>query len=379
MQNNDDCQSGRFNAGQPLMKVSHFALTDLDSLRQNWQQLEQSAVTTFFLSWQWMGTWIETYAKPLFVLEVRAADGEVVGLGLLRQQQRRKFNLWPSNRLYLHQLGDEKLDQIWIEYNGILCHREHQCTVEAAVFNYLKQHLDWDEWVVSGIAQNDLTRYQNGLALPGFLRWSAPCYGVDLAQLRLDAAEYRQTLSANTRYQVNRTQRLYEQKGMLSVSRPTDLSQALDYFAEISPLHIKRWSGHKETSGFLNANFVSFHQNLISRHWPANIDLLKVCAGDEVVGIIYNFIYRKTIYFYLGVFNADNDKKLKPGLLSHTLCIEEYQKSGFDYYDFMGGDEQYKNQLGVVHNELSQFCFVRSSLLYFIERDMKKVKCFLFN
>jgi len=379
MQNNDDWQSKRFNVGQPLMKVNHFALTDLHSLRRNWQQLEQSAVTTFFLSWQWIGTWIETYAKPLFVLEVRAADGEVVGLGLLRQQQRRKFNLWPSNRLYLHQLGDEKLDQIWIEYNGMLCQREHQCTVEAAVFNYLKQHLDWDEWVVSGIAQNDLTRYQNGLALPGFLRWSAPCYGVDLAQLRLEAREYRQTLSANTRYQVNRTQRLYEQKGMLSVSRPTDLSQALDYFAEISPLHIKRWSGHKETSGFLNANFVSFHQNLISRHWPANIDLLKVCAGDEVVGIIYNFIYRKTIYFYLGVFPADKDKKLKPGLLSHTLCIEEYQKSGFDYYDFMGGDEQYKAQLGVVHNELSQFCYVRSPLLYFIEHSMKKVKRFLFN
>lgn len=379
MQSSSDLRSELFDVDPSVMKVCHYALNDLDSLRRDWQQLEQTAASSFFLSWQWMGTWIDTYAKPLLVLKVTTADGEVVGLGLLHQQRLRKFNLWPSNRLYLHQLGDEKLDQIWIEYNGMLCHQEHQDNVEATVLKYLKQHVDWDEWVVSGIAQNDLIRYQNGLALPGFLRWSAPCYGVDLAQLRLDAAEYRQTLSANTRYQVNRTQRMYEQNGMLSLRRPTDLSQALDYFAEISPLHIKRWSGHKETSGFLNANFVSFHQNLISRHWPANIDLLKVCAGDEVVGIIYNFIYRKTIYFYLGVFNADNDKKQKPGLLSHSLCIEEYQKSGFEYYDFMGGDEQYKAQLGVVRNELSQFCFVRSPLLYLIEHGMKKFKRFLFN
>jgi CelD/BcsL family acetyltransferase involved in cellulose biosynthesis len=360
------------------MKVRHYELTDVNALSRDWQQLEPATEPTFFLSWQWIGTWIETYAKPLLVLEVKNAAGVVVGLGLLRQQRQRKFKLWSRNTLYLHQLGEQKLDQIWIEYNGVLCHREHQAAVEQAALHHLKQHLDWDEWVISGIAQKDLTRYQSELALPGFLRWSAPCYGVDIAQLRQKGAEYRQTLSANTRYQVNRTQRLYEQNGPLSIHRPTDVRQAVDYFAEIGPLHIKRWSGHKQNSGFLNAEFVSFHQNLITRHWPANIDLLKVCAGDQVVAIIYNFIHRKTICFYLGVFKADDDKKLKPGLLSHTLCIEQYQKAGFDYYDFMGGDEQYKAQLGVVHNQLRQFCFVRNQFAYLIELGMKKIKRVLF-
>ena len=42
----------------------------------------------------------------------------------------------------------------------------------------------------------------------------------------------------------------------------------------------------------------------------------------------------------------DPDPKLKPGLVSHYLCIEHHLREGARIYDFMAGDARYKASLG---------------------------------
>jgi len=378
MENDGRRSIGTARLSTHQVDVRYYALKDVDRLKQDWKALERNAAPTIFLSWQWIGSWIETYQLPLFVLEIIDQQGVVVGLALLCQQRQRKWGFIPRKTFYLHQAGVHHLDQIWIEYNGILSDRSVQSQVEATALNYLRNELAWDEWVISGIAKGDLLQYQKLLACSGFLRWSAPCYGVNLSSLRQDSSDYRLSLSSNTRYQINRSQRFYQQHGVLSIKRPVDVDEALRFYEEIGPLHIQRWSEHAEPSGFLNPDFVRFHETMIKNHWPLNIDILKVHAGGVQIALIYNFIFANKVYFYLGVFKQESDNKLKPGLLAHTLCIEEYKINGFDYYDFMGGEEQYKSQLGVIHNELVQFCFVRNYVVFLIETALKKIKRFIF-
>ena len=45
-------------------------------------------------------------------------------------------------------------------------------------------------------------------------------------------------------------------------------------------------------------------------------------------------------------FRYESDPRLKPGLVSHCLCINRHLDDGSDVYDFMAGDARYKANLG---------------------------------
>src|SRR5580698_10177878 len=94
-------------------------LRDLEGLRSSWAKLEARADCSFFLTWDWIGTWLSV-TPDLSPLLLCARDEErVVGLALLQPAL-----LWQrffqSRALLLHRTGDPYRDSITIEYNGIL-------------------------------------------------------------------------------------------------------------------------------------------------------------------------------------------------------------------------------------------------------------------
>ena len=65
-----------------------------------------------------------------------------------------------------------------------------------------------------------------------------------------------------------------------------------------------------------------------------------------MIGYLYNLIYRRQVYSYQSGFLFEDDPKLKPGLVSHCLCIEMHEREGNAVYDFMAGENRYKSNLG---------------------------------
>ena len=63
-------------------------------------------------------------------------------------------------------------------------------------------------------------------------------------------------------------------------------------------------------------------------------------------GIFTISVYRRQVYAYQSGFLFEADAKLKPGLVSHVLCIEDHLQNGMALYDFMAGDARYKSSLG---------------------------------
>ncbi|EMP55587.1 hypothetical protein MSNKSG1_06938 [Marinobacter santoriniensis NKSG1] len=273
----------------------------------------------------------------------------------------RRHGVLKSRCLRLHQTGHRLLDQIWIEYNGFLAENGKENEVARACLNYLTNEMpEWDEFIIGAVDAEEADKYASITGLHKHVRWEAPCYGVDLDALRHSGEHYLDRLSRNTRYQINRSHRLYEQRGEVRLVRPDTVEEAIAVFDRIGPRHLQRWGNGPDQSGFANPDFVRFHREMIRAQWPdGGVDLVSVMVGDEEIASFYNLLYKQVVYFYLGGMAVDSDNRFKPGLLGHSLCIEDYRHHGFHYYDFMGGDERYKANLGTLHRNLVQIALQR--------------------
>ena len=344
-------------------------------LKAEWQDLENRAELTVFLSWQWLGHWLKTYKPAALVLKVTEGD-RIIGLGLLVETSERRHGVLKSRCLRLHQTGQRLQDQIWIEYNGFLSEKGEEDRVAAASLKYLCEELpEWDEFIVGAIDSTDADRYAQLTGLHKHIRWEAPCFGVNLDELRRGGVHYLDTLSRNTRYQINRCERLYQQRGLVQLQRPDSIEGALALFDRIGPRHLQRWGSGADQSGFANPDFVHFHRELIRTQWAdGGIDLVSLMAGDQEIASFYNLLHKGVIYFYLGGMETETDNRLKPGLLGHTLCIEDYRHHGFHYYDFMGGEERYKANLGQLHRQLTQVSLQRGRFKLKLEDAARRTK-----
>jgi CelD/BcsL family acetyltransferase involved in cellulose biosynthesis len=358
-----------------MLQIRHYRLHDPNALQRDWLVLQAKADATFFLSWHWIGSWLAVYKPQVIVVEAQR-DGVVCGLGLLVRQTDVRHFFMRSAVLRLHQTGQLEQDQIWIEYNGWLTQNHDADNICQHMSSYVCNRLGrWDEFMLGAIAPEQAKT----IAMVGNLywheRWSAPCFGVDLKAIRTQNIDYLSTLSHNTRYQVRRSGRHYQTLGVVTLQRPESTEQALQWFDDIAPLHIKRWGSGPGQSGFANPQFVDFHRHLIERCWAeGDVDLIALYAGDTHVATFYNLVYNNRVYFYLSGIQAVSDNKQKPGLLGHSMCIEHYMNQGYDFYDFMGGNERYKAQLGAWHGHLVQVSLQRRRLKFSLEKLGRMIK-----
>lgn len=356
------------------LEVTRSALAEPAALRTEWEGLQRRSDCSVFLSWQWIGCWLDVYRPPVDVIRVMSG-ADLVGLALLVPVVEWRHGFIRSRCLRLHQTGIPEKDQIWIEYNGFLACSGMELQVSEAIFHYLGQQQNWDEFVVGGIGSDMARRLTDISGLASHIRWKAPCYGVDLQQVRSSGKSYLDGLSANTRHQIRRSSRLYRKQGELRIHRPDHPDKAVAMFDEMAPGHIARWGQGPYGSGFNNPWFVRFHRALIRHSWDrGGVELMQLRAGERVLAAFYNLCYRNTVSFYLGVTAAETDNRLKPGLLGHSLCIEDYLARGFSFYDFMGGQERYKESLGKQHSQLLQISLQRPRMNLALERALRALR-----
>jgi len=172
-------------------------------------------------------------------------------------------------------------------------------------------------------------------------------YRIDLAAVRAAGAGYLMTLSANTRQKLRHSIRLYERQGKLTLRRAADVPEALAFFDAMGVLHQGTWEARGEPGAFSYPFFVRFHRALIAECLPAGgVEVVRVCCGDTAIGYIYNFLCRGHVLFYLSGFRYDSDARLKPGLVTHLMCIDSHLSGNAAVYDFMEGEARYKASLG---------------------------------
>ncbi len=344
------------------------------TIEHKWRELEQRSDQSFFLSWYWIGTWLKTINKPWKLLEV-ISDGQTVGLGILVEHLTIRNGVIISKRLLLHRTDIKATDQIWIEYNDFLIQNASRPYIRQKITEFLIDQTEWDELIIGVSTKEVLQDYEHPKLVKN-IEWATTSYQVDLNLIRENEKPYLNTLSRNTRYQIRKSLKSYQEFGAIKIDSATNIDQAMSWLKDVSKLHIKRWNKTKIGSGFVNNEFVNFHKKLMTNCFKdSKFELLKVTAGEHVVGFLYNFIYNQKVRFYLSSFNYENNENgRKPGLLTHYLAIEHYLKKGFSLYDFMGGNSRYKRSFCTTSFPVYLAALQKNKFKFKLERGLRKLK-----
>ncbi len=329
--------------------MSTIALTpvsDFARLGERWRALEAQADCSFFQSWTWTGCLAEERFPDPVLLEVQQ-DGETVALALFN---RRRF---VRQTLLLGETGDGIRDTPYIEYNGVLVARQAPPALRDWLRAARREPIGRETrppWlprrlVLSGVGEASLDAARAAGQVR--IRRSEEARWIDLARLRATGGDFLDGLSANTRYQVRRSDRDYAALGTLAVRRADTAEEAHDWLDELAALHQATWTARGRPGVFAPPFFARFHRALIDRGMRrGEIDLLRVTAGTQAIGLLYNFRYRGQALAYQGGFDyAGAGRHHKPGLTCHHQAIRLAAAAGLDRYDLLAGGDRYKRSL----------------------------------
>ena len=188
----------------------------------------------------------------------------------------------------------------------------------------------------------------------GGARWvtrrRSKCHYVDLEALRRSGGEYLGLLGSHTRYNVRRSIREYEKLGPLVLESAASPEQASAFLSGLRQLHQAYWQQKGLPGSFANPFFNEFHAELIRSHFAEGaIQLLRMSAGKAVLGYLYNFVDQGRVYNYQSGYDYELCPKQysRPGFVTHVYAVEFNRTAGHHIYDFMAGDSEYKQTLGL--------------------------------
>lgn len=339
------------------LTVCSHPLTGWPSVRPIWKDIAQkSPYTSFFLTPDWVDSWITVFGQSLNteILTFQTASGTAVGCCLLvsRIVKRGPFS---ALCIFLNTTGEDDADSACMECNTLLCLEGWEASAAEALLDYMSAQ-KWDIFSLQGCFRDEslsaVSRFFS--AFPQESKEVANHY-VDLKMHVSDHCPYESSLSSNSRSQIRKSIRLYEESmGGLCLDSAPDTESALNMMDELAELHQTAWNARGKPGSFGSRNFVSFHRELIKRMYlKGNIELIRISAGSHILGLVYNFLYRGRVYYYQSGFSYHKDSRLKPGLTAHYLLIEHYLRRGFLEYDFLTGDSRYKKSLANSSRDLS--------------------------
>jgi hypothetical protein len=155
-------------------------------------------------------------------------------------------------------------------------------------------------------------------------------------------------LGPGTRASIRRSLRRYAALGPVVLEAASSSDEALQFLQRLAHWHQRQWTARGEPGAFANPHFEAFHRDLITAAWPrAQVELLRLRAGPQEIGLLYNFVHRDTVSTYQSGLNLDLlEGHHHPGLVLHALAMQRARDAGFTVYDFLAGDARHKRQLG---------------------------------
>lgn len=368
-------------APDPLIySVTASPVGDLEALGSEWRTLEsQSSRHSFFLSWHWIGSWLKCLPvseRPM-ALRVREQD-RLIGLAILCRGKSSLLRFLHMDQVALNATGDSRFDAIAIEYNGFLSVDGMQEAVQREALDWLlcggiPNQLIW----LSGI-EEELLEFAAGQANAHQRRVQliniSPCPYIDLAKVRTSGKGYEAFLSRNTRQALKRSQRYYEKFGPLDYHAGSTLSEGMAIFAELEQAHQRYWRERGRPGAFAGSFFREFHNTLINSAFDeGHIELARISAGENIIGYLYNFIWKGTVYAYQSGFHYTKDRNARPGYVSHYLAIQKALAGEKSIYDFMAGKGQHKRSLATDRKTLTWVQFRKQTPLLKLDMLIRNV------
>ena len=340
-------------------------VTDVPALRAEWRSLEMRCGQSFFISWGWIGPWLELVLPrvEVFVFRARYRD-DTVALGLLSRDRCKRGKILPRWVFALNESRSDGLDMV-IEYNDLLGLPDHIANCRTLMLStLLRTPYEWSELHLSGVdpawrlalqpVEPDLYEYPPEQRSP----WVTSIESLS----DVDAVLGR--VSRNRRSKIRQSIRHFESTyGPLHTSEPDSAESALAAFEQMGELHTARWNRAGLSGSWGNAHWADFHRRVILQGFTrGEVQLLSVFAGDVLLGSIYSFLWNDRVYMLQSGFAETQSNAERPGYVAHCLTMAVNGTRGLKVYDFMCGDAEYKQSLGDCAAPLAWTRFRRPSI-----------------
>lgn len=356
-------------------------LPELAELEHEWRDLEARSDISFFTSWSWIGAWLRRLPNDIHPLLLRARiGGRLMAAGILVPSLTWKARCIPIRIWRLHETGRRELDNITIEYNGLLIDESIQHVVEPLLMQYLVDHGGhWDELQFNALRRP--AKPPHHLRRPcgpvkgrtKFKHTRKAAYQVCLSEVR-EAGQHIQLIKQKPRYHIRRSVAAYAALGPVTIEAAQSIEQALVFLERLKHFHHTYWSGKQVQGAFAHPFFNAFHDLLIRTSFErGEIQLLAIKAGEHEIAYLYNFVWNGHVYNYQsGVNYADMGGKHSPGMVAHTLAIDFNAQLGHHTYDLMAGDHHYKRALTLQTVQLDWWTARRPTLPNTAEDGLRK-------
>ncbi|MEQ8936109.1 MAG: GNAT family N-acetyltransferase [Amphiplicatus sp.] len=330
-------------------------LDDVETFLADWGLVyELNPAASFFLSPAWRRAWLEGPAPGATIYVVRGRDeGKLVLLGAFGVPAPRALIGPRSARL--SEFGVDAFDSIYVEDNDFLTAPEAPEDARARSLAAIVDIIGAEEVVLRNCTTSlaeTAARTAEELGWRSITLRAQPVFAIDLCAARVMGAGAIDKASSALKTKVNRARRRYEARGPVVLRVARSEKDRAEVWRTLVSLHQEGWSRRGEAGAFANPAFVAFHERL-QRIAPDATQLLEVQAAGEPIGCLYNFLHQGRVLNYQSGFRFEDDNQLTPGLLTHALAAQHYLEAGYDAYDLLAGDADYKRRLAEETGQLS--------------------------
>ena len=307
-------------------------------LRDVWNALGASAISTVFLTHDWLSIWLEELAPETQLHVLTAWDGErLVGAFPLcaspAESRGRKWTLMGVGTLTPNHLD-------------IIAEPDVLDVVRARlVVMLLEERANWDVLELDKLPADTGTpeALQAAFAAAGLATScsvSAVCAYCDLPST---PEEYAAQRKKRIRKQIRGAMRwLDERPETRKLAIANSEAEALDAQAHLVRFHQARWQAKGYPGAFADPRVVRFHERMVVAAQAAGyLRMYSLIDGGEVVAVSYNYRVGPTVQGYLSSFD-DRWSEDSPGLTLRVGVMNESILDGATRFDFLEGTESYK-------------------------------------
>ncbi len=321
---------------------------DLEQAEKIWTHLyEQETGTSAFMSWEWMNSWRKHFSggREVQLVFAEDSDGQPLAMLPIMIEPATAFGLTFATRIQI--AGSDSL--ACSEHLGFLAKSD----ADPAIFDELLSFI-WDRsqgrnyllFSDMNMASRDakiIIDWTQKKNIRQKIKTKGGCWQTCLPE---SWDELLANLSSNFRQQIRRSIRKIDNSTSLSAQQITDRDTITQAARKLADLNLKRMSSKSVNSCFNSTEMCDFFVDMTVDMVCAERAWLDVIySDDEIIAATLHLVDKTSVAYYQGGFNEEFGK-LRPMVVLFAKAMQRAIDNDCRIYDFLGGNEAYKQRWG---------------------------------